>query len=302
MGAQFASHKVASHKFASGLLAAIAAASLAAPATAQGAGPATACGGNALGVARTVEIDTTGGPGFGFEHYKAHDFLAMKEVVLTFDDGPLPSHTRTILKALAEHCTKATFFPVGKLAVGYPEVLREVAAGGHTIGAHTFSHIDLGKAAPEKAKDEIERGFSAVRRGAGTATAPFFRYPYLRDSKDSVGHLGGRNIAIFSTDIDSFDFKVQPPENIVKTVMTKLDKRGKGIVLMHDIQPATAKALPMLLTELKAKGYKVVHMRPKDAVKTLAEFDALIEKDVKGLPSAGSEKPTSSVVKTIPTN
>ncbi|MEQ1714206.1 MAG: polysaccharide deacetylase family protein, partial [Hyphomicrobium sp.] len=272
------------------------------PATAQAAGPATACGGNALGVARTVEIDTTGGPGFGFEHYKAHDFLALKEVVLTFDDGPLPSHTRTILKALAEHCTKATFFPVGKLSVGYPEVLREVASGGHTIGAHTFSHIDLGKAATEKAKDEIERGFSAVRRGAGTATAPFFRYPYLRDSKDSVAHLGGRNIAIFSTDIDSFDFKVQPPENIVKTVMTKLDKRGKGIVLMHDIQPATAKALPMLLTELKAKGYKVVHMRPKDAVTTLAEFDALIEKDVKGLPAAGSEKPTSSVVKTIPTN
>lgn len=279
---------------------------LATVATASGPGAPEAhaanCGNDAIGVARTVEIDTTGGPGFGFEHYKAHDFLAMKEVVLTFDDGPLPSHTRTILKTLADHCTKATFFPVGKLSVGYPEVLREVIAGGHTVGAHTFSHIDLGKAAPDKAKDEIERGFSAVRRGAGTATAPFFRYPYLRDSKDSLGHLGGRNIAIFSTDIDSFDFKVQAPANIVKTVMTKLEKRGKGIVLMHDIQPSTAKALPMLLTELKAKGYKIVHMRPKDGVKTLAEFDAMIEKDVKGLPSAGSEKPTSSVVKTIPNN
>ena len=266
------------------------------------AAAAADCGNSALGVARTVEIDTTGGPGFGFEHYKAHDFLAMKEVVLTFDDGPLPSHTRTILKALAEHCTKATFFPVGKLSVGYPEVLREVAAGGHTIGAHTFSHIDLGKAAPDKARDEIERGFSAVRRGAGTATAPFFRYPFLRDSKDSLSHLGGRNIAIFSTDIDSFDFKVQSPDNIVKTVMAKLDKRGKGMILMHDIQPSTAKALPTLLKELKAKGYKVVHMRPKSQVKTLAEFDALIEKDVKGLPAAGQEKPTSSVVKTIPNN
>lgn len=262
----------------------------------------TKCGPEALGVARTVEIDTTGGPGFGFEHYKAHDFLQMKEVIFTFDDGPLPSHTRTILKALSEHCTRATFFPVGKLAVGYPEVLREVAAGGHTIGAHTFSHIDLGKAAPDKAKDEIERGFSAVSRGAGGGTAPFFRYPFLRDSKDSLAHLGGRNIAIFSTDIDSFDFKVQSPDNIVKTVMAKLDKRGKGMILMHDIQPSTAKALPTLLKELKAKGYKVVHMRPKSQVKTLAEFDALIEKDVKGLPAAGQEKPTSSVVKTIPNN
>ena len=79
-----------------------------------------------LGVARTVEIDTAGGPAFGFEHYKVHDFLLLREVVLTFDDGPLPTHTRTVLAALAEHCTKATFFPVGKLAVGYPEVLREV--------------------------------------------------------------------------------------------------------------------------------------------------------------------------------
>lgn len=286
-----------------GLIAAFAAISLAAHSAAVNAAAEPAkCGADTLGVARTVEIDTAGGPGFGFEHYKAHDFLQMKEVVFTFDDGPLPSHTRTILKALAEQCTKATFFPVGKLAVGYPEVLREVAAGGHTIGAHTFSHIDLGKAAPDKAKDEIERGFSAVKRGAGTGTAPFFRYPFLRDSKDTLSHLGGRNIAIFSTDIDSFDFKVQAPENIVKTVMSKLDKRGKGILLMHDIQPATAKALPMLLKELKAKGYKVVHMRPKDQVKTLAEFDALIEKDVKGLPAAGSEKATSSVVKTIPNN
>jgi peptidoglycan/xylan/chitin deacetylase (PgdA/CDA1 family) len=277
---------------------AVAGAAIVAPAAAE----VPKCGPDALGVARTVEIDTTGGPGFGFEHYKAHDFLQMKEVIFTFDDGPLPSHTRTILKALAEHCTRATFFPVGKLAVGYPEVLREVAAGGHTIGAHTFSHIDLGKAAPDKAKDEIERGFSAVHRGAGTGTAPFFRYPFLRDSKDSLAHLGGRNIAIFSTDIDSFDFKVQNPDNIVKTVMAKLDKRGKGMILMHDIQPSTAKALPMLLKELKAKGYKVVHMRPKDNVKTLAEFDALIEKDVKGLPAAGLEKPTSSVVKTVPSN
>ena len=177
-----------------------------------------------------------------------------------------------------------------------------VAAGGHTIGAHTYNHIDLGKAGADKATDEIERGFSAVARGAGGGTAPFFRYPFLRDSKDSLAHLGGRNIAIFSTDIDSFDFKVQNPDNIVKTVMSKLEKRGKGMILMHDIQPATAKALPGLLRELKAKGYKVVHMRPKDQVKTLAEFDALIEKDVKGLPAAGQEKPTSSVVKTIPSN
>src|SRR5665647_883234 len=65
---------------------------------------------NALGVARVIEIDTTGGPGFGFEHFKAYDFLRDHEVVLTFDDGPWPGNTPRVLKALADQCTKALFF------------------------------------------------------------------------------------------------------------------------------------------------------------------------------------------------
>src|SRR5262249_37812461 len=67
---------------------------------------------NALGIARVVEIDTTGGPGFGFEHFKSHDFLREGEVVLTFDDGPWPKNTPAVLAALAAHCTKAIFFPI----------------------------------------------------------------------------------------------------------------------------------------------------------------------------------------------
>src|SRR5499426_2688944 len=98
---------------------------------------------NALGVARTVEIDTTGGPGFGTEQYKMHDFLLLREVVLTFDDGPWPEHTRAVLAALAHHCTKAIFFPIGKHALWHPEILKEVAAAGHTIGSHTWSHANL---------------------------------------------------------------------------------------------------------------------------------------------------------------
>ena len=76
--------------------------------------------------ARTVEIDTTGGPGFGFEHFKQHDFLRNKEVVLTFDDGPWPT-TTAVLKALADECVRATFFPIGKHATYYPEILKQVA-------------------------------------------------------------------------------------------------------------------------------------------------------------------------------
>lgn len=255
---------------------------------------------NAIGVARTVEIDTTGGPGFGFEHYKAHDFLQQKEVVLTFDDGPQKFATEGVLAALAEHCTKATFFAIGKMALGYPEIIREVAKAGHTIGTHTWSHQAVRKLKTiEEAKSEIERGISAVKRAVGGPIAPFFRFPTLVDSPETIAHLGSRNIAMFSTDIDSFDFKLQPAEHLVKGVMQKLEKSGKGILLMHDIHKNTAKALPLLLSELKAKGFKIVHIRPKAEVQTLAEYDAAIEKDAKGLPQAGAERATSSIVKTI---
>ncbi len=100
---------------------------------------------DALGVGRTVEIDTTGGPGFGMEHYKANDFLQSKEVVLTFDDGPQKYSTEMVLTALAEQCTKATFFSIGKMALGYPEIIREVVKAGHTVGTHTWSHKPIRK-------------------------------------------------------------------------------------------------------------------------------------------------------------
>jgi peptidoglycan-N-acetylglucosamine deacetylase len=274
---------------------------IAAFATGPGAAQTASCPkANTLGVSRTVEIDTTGGPGFGFEHYKAIDFLQPKEVVLTFDDGPQKFSTELVLAALAEQCTKATFFSIGKMALGYPEIIREVAKAGHTIGTHTWSHQPIGKLKTfEEGKAEIERGISAVRRAAGVPIAPFFRFPTLKDTPEAVAHLGKRNIAMFSTDIDSFDFKPQPAENIAKSVVEKLEKNGKGIVLMHDIHKTTAKAVPLLLAALKEKGFKIVHLKAKAEVTTLAEFDASIEKDAKGLPQAGAERPASSVVKTI---
>ncbi|MBL8881705.1 MAG: polysaccharide deacetylase family protein [Hyphomicrobium sp.] len=269
-----------------------------AAATAQTAPPCTHP--NALGVSRTVQIDTTGGPGFGFEHYKANDFLQPKEVVLTFDDGPQKYSTEAVLAALAEQCVKATFFSIGKMALGYPEIIREVAHAGHTVGTHTWSHKAIAKLKTfEEGKDEIERGISAVHRAVGGPVAPFFRYPTLIDTKESLEYLGKRNIAMFSTDIDSLDFKIQSPESIVKTVMTKLAKNGKGIILMHDIHKKTARAVPLLLAALKQGGYKVVHLTPKTAGTTVAEYDAAIEKDAKGLPQVGQERPVSAIVKTV---
>jgi peptidoglycan/xylan/chitin deacetylase (PgdA/CDA1 family) len=260
--------------------------------------PPIACNNpNALGVSRVVQIDTTGGPGFGLEHFKAHDFLNDHEVVLTFDDGPWLNTTPLVLKALAEQCVRATFFPIGLHATYYPEILKQVAEAGHTVGSHTMSHKNLAKKTSEEAKIEIESGMSAVRAALGGPIAPFFRFPALQHPPEMVTYLGERNVAILSADFDSFDFKLHKPEQVVKSVMDKLAKHGKGIILMHDFQKATAQALPQILAKLKAGGYKVVHMVPKDALRTLPQYDEAALKEQK-LPTL-DQRPTSSVVRTI---
>jgi len=275
---------------------------------------ASSCPGNpnAIGVARTVEIDTTGGPGFGFEHFKTHDFLREGEVVLTFDDGPWPKNTPAVLAALAHHCTKAIFFPIGIHATWEPGILKKVAEAGHAVGSHTWCHQDLTKtkghcrinnktvAYDYDPKDEIEKGVSAVRWAVGGPTAPYFRFPALRQPPELINYLGQRNIAIFSTDFDSFDFKMRKPEQVRQAVLAKLKKNGKGIVLMHDFQHATAEAAMALLDDLRAGGYKVVFMKPKEAVKTLPQYDEIILKEVKTAGGgAGGDRPTSSVVRDV---
>ena len=220
-----------------------------------------------------------------------------REVVLTFDDGPWPANTQAVLAALAAQCVKATFFPIGKHATWYPEILRQVVAEGHTVGSHTWSHADLSKKTLAEAKDEIEKGISAVAGSAGQTLAPFFRFPALRQSAELMGYLGERNVAAFSTDLDSFDFKLRKPQQVVASVMTKLTKRGKGIVLMHDFQHVTASALPELLVQLKAGGYKVVHLRSKNAVATLPQYDAAILQVRSG--QTPDARPTASIVRTV---
>jgi len=261
------------------------------PASANCANP------NALGISRTVEIDTTGGPGFGFEHFKQYDFLQPGEVVLTFDDGPWPHNTQEVLAALAAQCTKAVFFPIGEHTMWAPEILKQVDAAGHTIGSHTWSHKDLSKLSQQDAKDEIEKGISAVRWGLGHPASPFFRFPALRHPPEMVTYLGERNIAVFSTDMDSFDFKIRKPDQVISSVLTKLKKNGKGIVLMHDFQRATADAAPELFKQLKSNGYKIVFMKAKEPVQTIASYDEVIQKEIK-IPTV-TNRPTSDVVRTI---
>ena len=273
-------------------------ASLSKPAPAPMPAKSTCANPDALGVSRTVVIDTTGGPGFGFLQYKQFDFLTDKEVVLTFDDGPWPT-TPAVLKALANECVKAVFFPIGKHTTYHPEILRQVAAAGHTIGSHTWSHthLDSKKLTEQQAREEIEKGFSAVKMALGAAPAPFFRFPALAHTQATLGYLGSRNIAMFSCDIDSYDFKSSGPDQVIQNVMTKLDKQGKGVILMHDLQKHTAAALPTLLRRLKAGGYKIVEMKAKVSLETLPEYDAMLVKELK-VPTVAS-RPISSVVQTV---
>ncbi|CCE02942.1 polysaccharide deacetylase family protein [Bradyrhizobium sp. STM 3809] len=256
---------------------------------------------DALGISRTVVVDTTGGPGFGLDHFKQFDFLADHEVVLTFDDGPWPGNTPAVLKALADECTTGIFFSIGKHATYHPEILRQVLAAGHVVGVHTWSHANLNgkKMTDEMAKEELEKGFSAVKFALGTNPAPFFRFPQLQHRPSAVAYLGSRNVAMFSCDVDSFDFRSKDAEQVVNTVMTGLEKKGKGIILMHDFQKNTALALPTLLRRLKAGGFKVVAMKPKGTLDTLPEYDAMIGQDPKLPTTMTNARPISSVIQTV---
>lgn len=253
---------------------------------------------NALGVSRTVQIDTSGGPGFGMSQYRDYDFLQPGEVVLTFDDGPWPVTTPMVLAALKAECLQATFFAIGKHATWHPEVLKQVIAAGHTIGSHTWSHQNLAHKSPQEARDEIEKGMSAVAMMAGAPIAPFFRYPQLRQTGDLKAYLAERNVAAFSIDIDSQDFKIKKPDQLVASIMTQLKKKQKGIILMHDLHKWSALAVPELLSQLKANGYKVVHLRAKTTLATLPEYDAMIAAAVQPVKSSNA-RAISAVVQTV---
>ena len=251
----------------------------------------------ALGIARTVEIDTTGGPGFGFEHFKQHDFLRDKEVVLTFDDGPWLNTTAAVVKALADECVRATFFIIGKHATYYPEILRQVAAGGHSVGSHTWSHQDLSKKTVEEAKAEVEKAVSAIKWALGDQgqQTPFFRFPALRHPPEMVTYLGERNIAIFSTDLDSFDFKLRKPD---------ADHQGGDDQAAEARQGHRADArLPgghragRAAASRRAQGRRLqdrAHEGRRTTIVTLPQYDEELAKESK-LPTV-SQRPTSSVV------
>jgi peptidoglycan-N-acetylglucosamine deacetylase len=193
--------------------------------------------------------------------------------VITFDDGPHPVFTREIMAALAEQCTKATFFNVGQMIKNFPDLAKEVQAAGHTVGTHTWSHRNMGAVSLDRAKAQIESAINVADTTLPEGVAPFFRFPYLSDPKRVRDYLASRHIAVMGIDVDSFDWRDRKPEKIFKNVFGTLDKTGGGIMLFHDIHPQTAKIIPTVLAEFKARGYKVVHLVPKSRIETVASAE-----------------------------
>ncbi len=228
---------------------------------------AAECPGNpdALGVSRLIAVAPAQYIRVGTMQY-AHTLpLADKELVLTFDDGPLPPYSNRVLDILAAECVKATFFVVGRMARAYPRLVRRMYAEGHTIGTHSENHPGLFNEMPiARVQTEVEDGIASAAAALGSrgAVAPFFRIPGLRRGKAAEVYLRERGLLVWSADFPADDWRHISAAEIVDIALRRIEAKGRGILLLHDIQPATALALPALLRELKARGYRIVHVVP----------------------------------------
>jgi peptidoglycan/xylan/chitin deacetylase (PgdA/CDA1 family) len=246
---------------------------------------AAECPGNpdALGTSRVLTVDPAEHPRIGSMQYPESLPLENKEVVLTFDDGPLPPYTNRILETLAAECVKATFFMVGRQARAFPDMVRRVYNEGHTVASHSQNHpLIFTRLSMPAAENEIEQGRGSVAAGLGDerALAPFFRFPGLGRSNGIEDYLAAHGIMTWSADFLADDWRHITAQQVLTRALDRLERKGKGVLLLHDIQPRTALALPVLLKALKARGYRIVHVVPAapDRPKTLAPPEAWVMK------------------------
>lgn len=242
---------------------------LAASLTATSAAMAGSCPGNpdAIGTSRTLTVEPAEFPRIGTMQYKTSLPLNDHEVVLTFDDGPLPPYSDRVLATLASQCVKATFFMVGTMARAYPDTVRRIYNAGHTIGTHSQHHpFNMGNLGLARITSEVDDGIASVQNAVGDprAVAPFFRIPGLARSNQVEAVLASQKLAVWSADEVADDwFHHITPAQIVRRAINRIEAKGhRGVLLLHDIHPATAMALPALLNELKAKGYRIVQVVP----------------------------------------
>src|SRR5262249_24444786 len=197
---------------------------------------------DALGTSRVLAIDPAQYRRIGHMQYSASLPLADKEVVLTFDDGPILPYSNQILDILASQCVKATYFLVGEMARAFPATVRRIYEEGHTIGTHSEHHpTRFGQLPVERMRHEIDRGISDVSAALGDPKhlAPFFRIPGLARSRLVESELAARELSVFSSDTDADDWHHRiSGQQIIALAMRRLEGRGKGILLLHDIHAA----------------------------------------------------------------
>jgi peptidoglycan/xylan/chitin deacetylase (PgdA/CDA1 family) len=229
-------------------------------------GSAADCPGHpaALGTSRTLVVDPREHPRIGTMQYPETLPLADHEVVLTFDDGPLPRYSSQILEILASQCVKATFFTIGRMARSFPEGVRKLREAGHSIGTHTQNHPPgMKRTSIERAREEIDDGIASVTAALGDgAPAPFFRIPGLSRADSVEDYMASLGIQIWSADFLADDWRHVSSSRVYDLAIKRLEDKGKGILLLHDIQPRTVAALPRILNELKVRGYRIVHVVP----------------------------------------
>ncbi len=235
-------------------------------ATAQTASAAD-CPGHpdAIGTSRTIVVDPRQYPIVGTMQYGKTLPLEDHEVVLTFDDGPLPKYSNQILDILAAHCAKATFFLVGRQANDNPEGVRKVRDAGHTVATHSQNHpTGMDRLPLDRSRQEIEQGIASVTAALadGTAPAPFVRIPGLRTNDGIEEFARAKGLQVWSADFPADDWRNVSAARVYELAIKRLEAKGKGILLLHDIQPRTVAALPKILRELKARGYRIVHVVP----------------------------------------
>jgi peptidoglycan/xylan/chitin deacetylase (PgdA/CDA1 family) len=248
-----------------GVIPAVVAATLLTAAAVSTAALAEECPGNpdAIGTSRTIVVDALEHPRLGGMQYRESLPLEDKEVVLTFDDGPLPPKSNHVLDILAKECVKATFFLVGKMATTYPDVVHKIEAAGHTIGTHSQTHpLRLHKVALAKAEEEFNGGIASVTSVLGHPPAPFIRIPGLARTNAIDQYLASQKLMTWSADFPADDWTKISPTQVYTRALQRIEAYGKGILLLHDIQPRTVEALPTLLHELKRRGYRIVHVVP----------------------------------------
>jgi peptidoglycan/xylan/chitin deacetylase (PgdA/CDA1 family) len=233
------------------------------------AASAQPCPGNpqALGTARVLEVDVKSTPQVGRKQFPATLPLRDKELVLTFDDGPWPATTPKVLDALKRECVLATFFLLGRNVEAHPEIARRELADGHSLGHHTFSHPLLNRMPLGKAEAEINRGIATDElalygKRRTDPTVPFFRFPGFAASPALLDYLNGRGIVVFGADIWASDWNPMTPQQELQSILARIDKIGRGIVLLHDSKAQTARMLPAFLGELKRRGHRIVHVVP----------------------------------------